>query len=573
MFTKNMVTLVCGGDKQYHSPHEVYVYVSPLTAWKAVGLDNPSILLGDYSPNEQTAKAADESLYFQIETCLQQEAEADFKRRWWPLAYRRLMARLSRYRWYKWCLREIVKEHRALILRLTSGEDKDLVMAARAIGGEMGISIEVLTGKADPPLNIDHMIRQTGLALRIDPTWLTSLQQYIWKLYSSRETVTYQPYWNLKLDRTKNCSPIFINRIVSIMETIIIKINQLKIIKKRNSPIYYDLWAQDVIPENLCAKEWTKYFSSDENKLIAQILGTFIKEYPSSDIDRAGKALKEYLRKKSVRSVILMHDKLDSCRLLAWAAHEVGAIVNYLPHGIIFEDAAGQKSNSSFSPDRILSWNATSAETAKKYGWCAEAVAHPHFDRPIRPFKILKKNWEKTKVLVMLADWVYLTGAGREDCTWVWCREILDALNKVGIDDENIYIKMHQFNEDATLHYKNIMEELSSILNFKPRWVPQDSRISDILPSFDLVICGITTGIYECAMYGIPHIVYGMSAKRVGVLRRINVPQASNTQELLMCIENYDNDQSAHDSEDLWVSLNEGIDIEVACLDFQTLRS
>ena len=567
MQSNNVVTLICGDNsKPYLSDRSRIIFLSPFTAWRLVGSQKPYALLGDYSPSEKTGQSADESLYLQIEVCLQQEADTVLQNRWWPLAYRRLMARLSRYRWLKWCLREVIRVHQVSHLRITSGEDRELVMAAQTVGEEEGVIVEILTGKVELPLNVDHMIRQTGMELKIDPSWLIRIQTFLWRLFLPSAELSYQPYWNFDLSKSANCSPLYLNRVISLASTVRAKLAKFSLLGQKYPPNFYDLWASSVVPEVLCVKTWEQYFSCDERVLIAQILGTFVKEYPIADIDRAGDALKSYLRARSTKSVLLMHDKLDSCRLLAWAAHAVGASVDYLPHGLVFEDAAGQKSSSSFDPDRILTWSSASANVARDYAWNAEPVVHPHFDGPIPIFKALKKNWKDTRVLVLVADWVYLTQAGREDCAWVWLKDILEVLNDLGVEETNTYVKLHQHNRDANSHYDEVVATLTSLLSFQPLWVPKISRFSDILSAYDLVICGLTTGIYECAMHGVPHVIYGMSPQRVGVLRGIDVPHAKNSKELITCLSRFDNERAANANSALCAKLKAGKELGSACL-------
>jgi hypothetical protein len=147
-----------------------------------------------------------------------------------------------------------------------------------------------------------------------------------------------------------------------------------------------------------------------------------------------------------------------------------------------------------------------------------------------------------------------------------WLKDILEVLNDLGVQETNTYVKLHQHNRDANSHYDEVVATLTSLLNFQPLWVPKISRFSNILPAYDLVICGLTTGIYECAMHGVPHIIYGMSPQRVGVLRGIDVPYAKNSKELITCLSRFDNERAANANSALCAKLKAGRGLGSTCL-------
>ena len=459
------------------------------------------------------------------------------------------------------CISQILTTFAPQAVKLSSGNDTELVMATATVCKERGLRFDALDGAMNEPLNIDFMIRHTGLPLKIDPKWLNYLKSWFWRFFCRSASLMYEPYWNLQLCSNADAYPIKLNRLVAVMASVHLKFSKTIFRTGRDASSYYELWDDEVKPEILTEKIWREHFSDDEMVLISQLLGTFMKEFPSSAMDRAGMMIKTFLKERSVRSVLLMHDKQDSCRLLAWAAHSLGLQVDYLPHGIIFEDASGRASPTPFSPDRILSWNQDSADAFKKYGWRAESVAHPHFQKPALPFKRLERDKTNMKVLILLADWVYLTEVGREDCTWVWYREIVDALNTMGIRAENVCVKLHQLPTDSASHYLSLIAQIDSLFDYKPRLVAHTKRLQDLIKDFDLVIGGLTTGIYECALHGVPFVLYGMSAKRVQLLSKLEIPHAKDTRELMSTITEYDNEAGSQVSAALISSLRSGRDI------------
>lgn len=557
--------IVCGDTSLDLRHFGKIVFVSPLTAWRAGQAGISGSLLGDYSPDEVSAKWADLALTNQIEKCLNAEQACSHDHRWWPLAYRRVMARLSRYRWIKQCITNLIAAHQPSVICLSSSKDHDLLLALQAVAAQMSISVDIQDGDSEPPSNLDHLIRQTGLPSKIDPPWVVRINALWWNLRRRETTIAFQPYWNLALLSDAGFGPIFLNRVVSVVGTISSKLKRRAFTNVGPDLVFYNLWSSPGLPEHLIAKEWISSFAEDELHLIRQILLTFVTEYPPHTMDRVGGALIKYLRVHRVKRVILLHDKLDACRILAWAAHQVGAQVDYLPHGLIFEDASGDKNESAFSPDRILAWNAASSDEFRMNGWRSDAIAHPYFRTRPLPFRPLDKNWGKVRVFVLMADWVYLTQAGREDCAWVWLVQICDGLRSLGVSDRQIFVKMHSMPRGMTQMLGSLMQRVQQLVGMNLQWVPGTPRITELLPNFDLVISGLTTGIYECAMHGIPHILFGMSAQRVGGLKGINVPYARDAVELAHCLRMYNNQTAEHAITSLQRSMMDGIPLERCC--------
>ncbi len=524
----------------------------------------PTLLFPNFGPDEEAGARLDVALFKHLDEALHAEADGNSVLRWAPLCYLPVQFRLSRYLWLKHCLRSLLARTRPSRMCLSSAADKDLVSAVTAVCLEAGCVLEIGHDPTDQITSAQYRVRLHGLPTSCDPSWLVRLRWRLWRLLHGRRRCTVQPYWNLELSG-RQVFQLKVGSAINLLGRAREKTLQHLGLRTVSGNVDQKLELDTPRPTILQSPVWKERFSSDEIRLVNMILESFAREYPTSILDKIARNLEILLQEIGARNVILMNDRLDASRLLAFVARRCGMKSGYLPHGITIEDYSGNRTSSPFLPDRMLAWNQPSRNIFEEGGWPAAAVAHPQFELQPKKFRGLHKAPENIRVLVLTSDWVCFSQAGREDCTVADLYEVCRGLVAFGIRPGKIEAKFHSTNDEINRAKERGLNQLRDATSIQFEVIRSEERTTVLIPRYDLVVMGLTSGIYEAVMAGVPFVIFGRSSLRVGGIRGFGLPLARNGEELSLLLRNYDNRQQDAVFRALAESLQTGASLTAVC--------
>ena len=531
--------LLCGNSSLDTAAFSEVVVLSPARLFDYGSHTHGLHTLSDFAPNEATGEAADKALYRNLDRCLHAEANANHDLRWAPVAYMQVQLRLSRYCWLKRTLAKMLQQLAPDSITLSSAQDGDLLHAVRTLTGSGGITLELHNGALDQSTARLHRVRPYGLPQHHDPHWLTRFRWKIWRTLRGKCTCLMQPYWNFDL-RDKNLFLFRSFSVISFGGRILARLLEALQIRNRDAIFDNPIDLQEGLPRIFRHELWQTHFPPDELHVINNLLTAFVSDFSAPLLDGLEQALLDLFDTIGIRRVVMLHDRLDACRMIAHAAHRRGIAVDYLPHGLIIEDFSGEAGNSPFSPDRVLAWNEPSAHAFRQLGWNATTVTHPQFERSPAPFRGLHKNWPTTQVLVLIPEWVCVTQGAQEDCALRDMIEIYAGLTMLGLNPENIHIKLHSATSESHNAKRTGLIDLRDRAKMKFTLLDTSARTADLIGQYDLVIMGLTTGLFEAVTLGVPALIFGLSPARVGGLADCTLPGAGSRNELAQALRDFD---------------------------------
>jgi hypothetical protein len=523
-----------------------------------------AVLFSDFGPDEEAGAWLDAALFRHLDEALHAEAAGNPVLKWAPLCYLPIQFRLSRYLWLKHCLRNLLARTGASSMCLSSSADKDLTSAITAVCLEAGCVLEIGDEPIDQTTSAQYRVRFYGLPTSCDPACLVRLRWRLWRFLHGRRACAIQPYWNLELSG-RQAFQLKVFSAINLLGRAKEKVLQHLGLRPASGNVDQNLELDTPRPTILQSPVWKEWFSGDEIRLANMIIESFVREYPAGFLDRMARNLEILLQEIGARNVILMNDRLDACRLLAFVARRCGVKSGYLPHGITIEDYSGSRTNSPFQPDRMLAWNQPSRHAFEAQNWPAVVVAHPQFAPQPQKFRGLHKAPEDMRVLVLTSDWVCFSQAGREDCTVVDLNEICRGLVAFGIRPGNIDAKFHSTNDEINRAKARGLNQLRDATAIQFEVIRSEERTAALIPGYDLVVMGLTSGIYEAVMAGVPLVVFGTSSQRVGGIRGFGLPLARNGEGLSLLLRNYDNRQQEAAYHALADSLRTGASLTAVC--------
>lgn len=521
-------------------------------------------LFSDFGPDEVAGAILDINLFKHLDEALHAEAVGNPLLKWAPLCYLAVQFRLSRYLWLKHSLRNLLSKSGVSSMCLSSAGDSDLTSAITAVCLERNCKLEIGDDPIDQITSTQYKVRFYGLPRSCDPVWLVKLRWRLWALLHDRRAWAVQPYWNLEPPGEQ----FFQLKVFSAIN--LFGRAKEKILQYFGFRLFSRISDQSLelcTPRQMIlhSPEWEKRFSEDEIRLVNMVVESFASEYPADLLERMALNLEVVLQEIGVLNVILMNDRLDACRLLAFVARRCGVKSHYLPHGLILEDYSGSLSTSPFRPDRMLAWNQPSRHAFETQGWPSVSVAHPQFALQPERFRGLHKAPDEIRVLVLTSDWVCFSQAGREDCTVVDLYETCRGLLAFGIRPSNINAKFHSTNEDINRAKERGLGQLKDATGMEFEIVRSEKRTTALIPDYDLIIMGLTSGIFEAVMAGVPLVIVGKSSLRVGGIQSFGLPVAHNGEELTLLLMKYNNQQQEDAFQALAESLRSGPSLSAAC--------
>lgn len=553
----NAVLLLCGEYPGALDVFQTIVCLSPNRQLSLAKRNIPSRLLSDFAPGEEAGNAFDITLYRDLDLCLHAEARENPGARWAPAAYLLIVFRLSRYLWIKHCLGNLLRTLAPDAIHLSSRADRDLVHACQAITAGLDIHLGIGAGGFDPTTAYVYLVRTYGLPRTLDPRPLRVLRWRLAQALGGGRDFLVQSYANILLQDPRIRWLNFAHAL-NISGRIFDKACELLGLRGKTAFLDRPIEFVDAPPLLVRSMAWRQHFGEDEIRLVDCLLRAFDEDFPADLLDRTEEALMEILQSLGVKRVVVSHDRLDACRMLTHAAHRLGIAVDYLVHGLTIEDFAGEPVHSPFQPDRILAWNQPSAAAFQRQGWRTAVVAHPQFRPPPRPYRPLTARWSEVRVLVLVDDWVVASQASGEDCAIVELAEVCAALAQLGIEIKNIHAKIHGGTQASLTTKSAEIEQFRQLSGFDFTIADPARHTTELIPQFDLMISGITSGIFEAIMLGTPAVVFGMSLARVGALETFAMPSAQTAQQLVHALEHFDNDLMREMYSGLAASLRSG---------------
>lgn len=552
--------LVCGESAVDPAGFSDVVALSPARLLRLRAAGVVAHRFAQFAIGEPAGNAADATLYHDLDFCLHGEAAANNAMRWAPVAYLQVQLRLSRYCWLKRTLENALRQFEARALTVTSGLDRDLVFAARAVTRELAVDLEIGDGALDPSTSLWHRVRPYGLPQQTDPAWVTGIRWWLRRLVAGRDHCLVQPYWNLE-PGGRGVFELRGFRAINFHGRALQKVREMLQLRDPHTTYDRPVELRDGPSRQLQSACWNERFTDDEIMVIENMLAVFQEDFPAPLLDRISSALAVFLRAIGVRRVVLMHDRLDACRMLSHVAHGCGIEVDYLPHGLILENYSGPCMKSPFTPDRMLAWNEFSARSFRKLGWNAVPVRHSQFAGQPESFRNLRDCWPEMRVLILSPEWVCVTQSGEEDCAINDLSEAYAGLLKLGVKPHNILVKYHSSTNRSEAIKKAGLLELKEAAGMDFTLVASGMPSDTLIDSVDLVILGLTSGIFEAVMHGVPMLIFGLSTSEVGSLSESRLPHARTADQLCAVLQNFDNESMAVVYQALAQSLRAGVPV------------
>lgn len=534
------ILILCGEVKYSLGDFTAIVTWCPIRheLLKEKGISN--YLFGDFSPGEERGQKLDFQLQERLDFGLHKESENNPALKWAPLAIQQIKWRLSRYLWLKECARAIIERFQPNIIIVSSDEDPDITKAFGVMGRMLNIQVEVQHGLHDKSAATIYLSAPYGIPSELDPLWFSFIYWCILKIFHPSLKTYIELYPNLRNINFRNGIHSFnFFRLLSFFWSVAKKITKILYPHTRETLVDSRLEINNP-PLVILQKELWKSFSEDEQNLINALLFRFFSHYPHKFLDIVARRLSLFFLITKPSRIILMVDQLDRDRLVAYIAKKHNIQVDYLPHGILYEDYSGQNHYSLFQPDHILVWNEGSRKAFMELNWSAFTTRHPAHQQPIVPVKPLPPDRGSWKVLVLIPDWEGVSLDNREDCTVVGLMTIYRTLTEIGVKGKHIHIKSH-FTPIIKLldRQSSLLIKLRQSLGMEFLIIDPSLKTQQLFPDYNLVILGATTGIFEAARLGIPLVFFGPGLARIGALRGCSLPQAKSKDELKKVLETY----------------------------------
>lgn len=522
------------------------------------GIEN--FLFGDFSPGEDHGRVLDIQLQENLEEALYQESLKNPSLKWAPLAIQQIKWRISRYLWIKECFRKMIEHFHCRTIVLSSGKDSDIRKAAEIIAREYNVLLEIQQGSQDYSAATVYFSAPYGLPRHLDPVWFHKFRWYLVKFFKKKVNVYLEFYPNLKSVLLPRGIRFFnIHRSMNFLRSIIRKVCKILHFPCRETLVDLELDLDHNPPMILTEALWGS-FSIDEKDMINILVNRFFIQYTNHFLDEVSYRLNIFFSIMRPLRIILMVDQLDADRLITYVAKQHNILVDYLPHGIMYEDYSGYNKNLPFQPTRILSWNNGSKYFLEQLRWQAVSVRHPAHQQSPVPIKPLPSDPKLWKVLVLLPDWESMSLENREDAPVVASIEIYRALVSFGVPGKQISMKFHFSPVKKMLNrQRDVIDKLKIKLEMQFRILEESLKTSQLFLDYDLVILGPTTGIFEAALRGIPLILFGSGLKYIGALKDLKLPHANSQIELEALLEEYNISTVEKEYQKLVHSIQSGI--------------
>ena len=494
----------------------------------------------------------------QIDLALRREHADNPSLQYAPLAFLHVYWRFIRYFQFKKKLDIWIKQNSPKKLVVSSDRDKDLLLAAQSVCRKNRVKLEVHSGALDEYSYsgiANYLVPDDFPAKnQLDPIWLTYMTAFLRKIIKVQTLI--QPYGNMSFN---GYSAQYFSWSRSICWIVSIKsLFKKKVLRRYSSEsmVIQPTNPDPGYPILINRKFWLE-FDEDDHILINSAIFLFYKKYPIKHLHALYKSLSLFLKTSGVKRIISIHDTIPSVRMLCYAAKPLGIRVDYLPHGIIWEDSGSPSTRSVFSPDRTLAWNRGSKSSLVRNESSAITVTHPRNKASFRNTRPIGRDYSQLKVLVFLSGRIIHSLEQRIDCFEDDFLEIYNGLTKLNIT--RIEIKHHYSLPAVTAKMKKTIKQLEVACGCKFSILDSHIDSKTLMEKYDLIIFGsCTTGILEAMRSSTPFVVFRGYLTNAGVLAGYDLPEANSSQELVDRVLNYDSEYFNKQFKKCAMSLQEG---------------
>jgi len=205
---------------------------------------------------------------------------------------------------------------------------------------------------------------------------------------------------------------------------------------------------------------------------------------------------------------------------------------------LIMEDVA-LKANTNCGVDRVLAWNAASAEAFEQRGSLAKVIVHPSHVGSVVCKRPLPIDLSGLRVLILPPEWVGLSFASRPDC---FERDLIDAFQVLHqLDIKAVHVKCHNSVKEVLDAKYAMLAAIQPYSQLAVSIIEGQVPTQQLFAQFDLtIIIGLTTGILEASRSATPLICFRTLMHKCAVFDDCALPQADTSYELMQCIRNYD---------------------------------
>ena len=483
----------------------------------------------------------DWKLRFHIERGLKLESQRGKYSVWAEIAFQHVHWRFVRYYQYRLRLEALIINNCVTHITLSSTSDSDLLQACKAACIKYNIELNLQNDYCDIQSSKIPFLATYDL-----PTGFNFLDSLVTPLLVAyyrlnKTSIFYQSYNNLG-HNYQNASVLTWRRSLSISGKSLPNaqpshpnyIVNMDVAIKKNPEINFDL------------KFWPG-FDKFDLVVLESAFSYFHDRYGISCIDVIYKRCCKFFEQSHAHRLVLNSDNTCTARLLSKAARNAGMQIDYLPHGVIFEDLS-LDTGTDCGADRILAWNRASAYAFECRGRNAEVISHPsNTVLPVSKRRLPRKS-ANLRVLIMPPEWVCLSNTSRPDC---FERDIIDVLDALGrLEIRSVKIKLHNSIPAVLKAKKEMLEAIKPYIAINFDLIDSNIPASKLYDQFDLVIMGPTTGLLEASRSTTPFIGFRALMHKAGVFSDTHFPSASTVDELIECILSYDaaevDSQSAH---------------------------
>ena len=466
-----------------------------------------------------------------IERGLDAERRRGGALRWAPLAFQHVHWRFARYFQYRLRLENLLTLRNITQLVLGADDDLDLVHACRASSTKLGIELEIVSGKSDPKSSLLAYLAAYDLPIGVSLI-SQALALPVAQIYRRKKVVTFYQRYNNLAEGLSGCEAFSWRRSISLLGSYL----PTQELGMPNSFIELDTPIKRDVGIEFSGVAWPGFDSFDLHAL-ESAFSYFNDRYNAALIDRIAKSGSRFFLRSGAKRIVLNSDNTAASRLMAKMAKSAGMQVDYLPHGLIWEELS-LETDSEYGANRILAWNEASACACKRLGRESEVVAHPANRKPIVRKRRLPADLANMRVLIMPPEWVGLSFGSRPDC---FERDLLDsqeALNRLGIT--NVDVKLHNSIVEMLRAKYDMLKAIRPFMPMDFNVLDPATPTSGLYEKYDLVIIGPTTGLLEVSRSETPFVGFRAMPRKAGLLSDCQFPFADTVEALVEEIRSLD---------------------------------
>tara|TARA_Y100001970_G_C14259629_1_gene878817 strand:+ start:22054 stop:23682 length:1629 start_codon:yes stop_codon:yes gene_type:complete len=271
-------------------------------------------------------------------------------------------------------------------------------------------------------------------------------------------------------------------------------------------------------------------FDDHEITFIEKIINCFYKEFDNNYLDLITAKITRMLKISDTKKIIIDETNDVLKRILMVSADQNNIEIEFLPHGLIYEDEHIYAIKTIAPKVKVLSWNNNSSNYFKNNNIICRTITYP--------LKIDSNIKNDTKDILIL-----ISGN----------RESLNNLERI---ISTLYVELLEKNYTIDCKYHNIInkEEINIInnqckkieeyYNIKINIIDNNKSFTNVASNYKkLIFTTWSTGIYEASIIKIPFIIYTKENSEIHAFDNFKLPVANNIDD---CISFMTNDENAY---------------------------